>query len=107
MSDVLLGRELVCISVTSASTLRCMRPTWESLPRSVKDAVESILNFSVVRAESQRGGFSPGVAARVWGPAGEAAFVKAVSSEANPHTPQLHRDEARFAALLPAGHPSP
>ena len=107
MSGVLLGRELVCILVTSASTLRCMRPTWESLPLSVKDAVESILGFPVARAESQRGGFSPGVAARVWGPAGEPAFVKAVSAEVNPHTPGLHRDEARFAALLPAGHPSP
>jgi aminoglycoside phosphotransferase (APT) family kinase protein len=84
-----------------------MRPAWESLPLPVKDAVESILGFSVVRSDSQRGGFSPGVAARVWGPAGEAGFVKAVSSEANPHTPDLHRAEARFAALLPADHPSP
>ena len=58
-------------------------------------------------AESQSGGFSPGVAARVFGASGEAAFVKAVSAEANPRTPDLHRDEARFAALLPADSPSP
>src|SRR3954447_26152417 len=84
-----------------------MRPAWESLPLPVKDAVESILGFRVVRSDSQRGGFSPGVAARGWGPSGEAAFGKAVSAEANPETPSLHRDEARFAALLPPGHPSP
>ena len=84
-----------------------MRPAWESLPLSVQDALESILGFSVVRADSQRGGFSPGVAARVFGPDGQRAFVKAVSTEANAHTPTLHRDEARFAALLPADHPSP
>jgi hypothetical protein len=84
-----------------------MRPTWEALPLSVQDALESILGFSVIRAESQTGGFSPGVAARVWGPDGQAAFVKAASAEANATTPHLHRDEARFAALLPDGHPSP
>ena len=84
-----------------------MRPAWDSLPLAVQDAVEGLLGFSVVRAQSQRGGFSPGVAARVWGPEGQTAFVKAVSAEANPHTPGLHRDEARFAALLPPDHPSP
>lgn len=107
MSVVLPVRELSCIAVSSASSLCRMRPTWESLPLSVKDALESILGFSVVRAESQRGGFSPGVAARVFGPDGQRAFVKAVSATANAHSCGLHRDEAQFAALLPAGHPSP
>jgi hypothetical protein len=107
VSVVLLDRELSCMPITSASSLCCMRPNWESLPLSVQDALESILGFSVARAESQRGGFSPGVAARVFGPDGQRGFVKAVSADANPHTPSLHRDEARFAALLPADHPSP
>ena len=84
-----------------------MRPTWESLPLPVQDAVESLLGFSVARAASASGGFSPGVAARVWGPEGQAAFVKAVSAETNPHSPAIHRDEARFVALLPTDHPSP
>ena len=84
-----------------------MRPSWDSLPLSVKDALESILGFSVVSAQSQRGGFSPGVAARVFGPDGQRAFVKAASAAVNAHTIALHRDEARFAALLPADHPSP
>ena len=84
-----------------------MRPAWESVPDAVRAAIEDVLGFPVVRAESQSGGFSPGVAARVHGPAGEQAFVKAVSSEANPLAPELHRDEARFTALLPPDHPSP
>jgi hypothetical protein len=84
-----------------------MRPTWESLPHSVRAALQDVLGFSVVRAESQRGGFSPGVAARVYGRPHERAFVKAVSSEVNDLSPQMHRDEAVYAALLPAGHPSP
>lgn len=107
MSVVLLARELACTRAPCAFTVRGMRPSWESLPLPVQDALESLLGFSVVRAESQRGGFSPGVAARVWGPAGQAAFVKAVSADVNPHAPDLHRDEARFAALLPEEHPSP
>jgi hypothetical protein len=84
-----------------------MRPQWEQVPAAVRAAVEEVLGFPVVRAESQSGGYSPGVAARVHGPAGEQAFVKAVSSEANPLSPDLHRDEARFTALLPPDHPSP
>lgn len=84
-----------------------MRPTWDSVPAPVRASVEELLGFRVVRAESQSGGLSPGVAARVHGAGGEEAFVKAVSSAANAHTPRLHRDEARFTALLPVDHPSP
>lgn len=84
-----------------------MRPTWEQLPARVRTGIEQVLGFPVVRAESQRGGFSPGVAARVHGPEGQQAFVKAVLPDVNPTTPQLHRDEARFTALLPEDHPSP
>ena len=84
-----------------------MRPTWEELPETVRQGVEDVLGFAVVRAESQRGGFSPGVAARVHGPDGQQAFVKAASAEINDVTPGMHRAEARFTALLPPGHPSP
>jgi hypothetical protein len=84
-----------------------MRPPWESVPLPVRDALEEVLGFAVVRAQSQRGGFSPGVAARVHGADGQTGFVKVASGDVNPVTPGLHRDEARFAALLPDGHPSP
>ncbi|MDP9181309.1 MAG: phosphotransferase, partial [Actinomycetota bacterium] len=84
-----------------------MRPPWEHVPAPVRAEIEDVLGFPVVRSESQSGGFSPGVAARVHGPDGEQAFVKAVSTDANPATPEMHRDEARFTALLPPNHPSP
>lgn len=69
--------------------------------------VEAVLGFTVSAATSQTSGFSPGVAALVHGPEGQRAFVKAVSSLVNPDSPTMHRDEARWTALLPEGHGSP
>ncbi|MEV6118250.1 phosphotransferase [Streptomyces sp. NPDC052109] len=84
-----------------------VRPPWEDLPAAVRDAVGEVLGAPVVRSQTQRGGFSPGVAARVRTAAGGTGFVKAVSAEANPHSPGLHRREARNAAALPAAVPAP
>jgi hypothetical protein len=80
-----------------------MRPEWSTLPPSVITGVEAVLGFRVVTSISQTAGFSPGIAARVRGPRGERAFVKAVSGLVNAVTVQMHRDEARFASLLPYG----
>ncbi|GGU95295.1 hypothetical protein GCM10010260_33390 [Streptomyces filipinensis] len=84
-----------------------IRAPWEDLPAAVRHAVGEMLGAPVVRARTQRGGFSPGVAARVRTAAGGTGFVKAVSAEANPHSPGLHRREARNAAALPAAVPAP
>jgi hypothetical protein len=84
-----------------------VRAPWEDLPTAVRDAVGEMLGAPVVRSETQRGGFSPGVAARVRTAAGGTGFVKAVSGAANPHSPGLHRREARIAAALPAAVPAP
>jgi aminoglycoside phosphotransferase (APT) family kinase protein len=48
----------------------------------------------VIGAETQPGGFSPGVAARVACADGTRWFVKAASADLNPDTPRLHRQEA-------------
>ena len=48
----------------------------------------------VVEAVSQTGGFSPGPAVRLRTSAGRRAFVKAVSAETNPDSPDMHRREA-------------
>lgn len=80
-----------------------MRPDWPTLPLSVIDGVESVLGFAVVSSTSVQVGFSPGVAAVVSGASGQRAFVKAVSSEVSVSSAGMHRDEARFAALLPSG----
>lgn len=84
-----------------------VRVPWEALPAPVRDAVAELLGGPVVAAVTQRGGFSPGAAARVTTAGGRRAFVKAVSADANPDSPQLHRDEARNAAALPADVPAP
>ena len=57
-------------------------------------------------AQTQPGGFSPGVAARLTLADGRRAFVKAVD-EVNPESPGIHRSEARIAVALPADTPAP
>jgi len=54
----------------------------------------------VIDAETQQGGFSPGVAARVVCADGARWFVKAASADLNPDTPRLHRQEASVLASL-------
>ena len=83
------------------------RPSYEQLPAPVRAAVDGVLGSPVVRAQSQTGGWSPGVAARVVGADGRRAFVKAVSGEVNDFTPGMHRREAVVAATLPADLGSP
>jgi hypothetical protein len=83
------------------------RLAWDLLPHHVRHAVDELLGAPVVEAQSQLGGFSPGVAARVTSARGDRVFVKAVSSEQNPESPSLHRREAKIAAALPRSAPVP
>lgn len=83
------------------------RPPYEDLPAQVRAAVDEVLGSAVVRAESQGGGWSPGVAARVVDATGRRAFVKAASVQVNPFTPPMHRREAWITARLPASLRSP
>jgi aminoglycoside phosphotransferase (APT) family kinase protein len=80
---------------------------WGDLPSPVQAAIEEIVGGRVVSAESQPGGFSPGVAARLVTADGRRAFAKAVSSAQNSESPDLHRREARVSAALPPGTPAP
>jgi hypothetical protein len=80
---------------------------WAELPLKVQAGVERILGSLVVEATGQQGGFSPGTADRVLTAAGRRAFVKAVSSQLNEHSPAIHRKEAAVAAALPAEVPAP
>jgi Phosphotransferase enzyme family len=60
-----------------------------------------------VRAISEPGGFSPGVAARLHLADGRRAFAKVVSQAANPESPGMHRIEGAVLARLPATLPVP
>src|SRR5258708_3384100 len=84
-----------------------VRLAWSSVPVGLRHAVEQQLGGRVVEAVTQPGGFSPGVAARLKTATGVRAFVKAVGPEPNPESPGIHRAEARIAAALPEGAPSP
>ncbi|GAB7192868.1 hypothetical protein NUM3379_35770 [Kineococcus sp. NUM-3379] len=80
---------------------------WADLPGHVRAAVEAVLGAPVVAAVSQPGGFSPGTADRVRTADGRRAFVKAVSSGLNPHTPDMHRREVHVTGALPLALPVP
>ena len=82
-----------------------IRVEWADLPDAVRRAIEDRLGGHVVEAVTQRGGFSPGLAARIRTADGRRCFVKAVSEEANPDTPGIHRREAEVVAALPAEAP--
>lgn len=62
----------------------------------------------MIEAQTQPGGFSPGVAARVRCEDGARWFVKAASAELNAEAPRMHRQEAKVLAdldpLILAGH---
>ena len=73
----------------------------------MRNAIEDRLGSKVADAQSQAGGFSPGVAARLELTDGTRVFVKAVSSSPNRDSPAIYRREARIAAALPAHVPAP
>jgi hypothetical protein len=71
----------------------------------VRAAFERRFGARVVEATTQPSGFSPGLAARMRLEDGRRVFLKAVSEEANPDTPNIHRREARILAALPPNAP--
>jgi aminoglycoside phosphotransferase (APT) family kinase protein len=84
-----------------------VRLRWEDTPQSVRMEIERHLNSSVIKAVTQSGGFSPGVASRLYLSDGRRVFVKAVSVHQNPDSPSIHRKEAQIAAFLPKSTPAP
>src|ERR1700733_8718250 len=76
------------------------RIAWGEVPLPVRREIERVCGSAVIDAETQPGGFSPGVAARVGCADGARWFVKAASAEVNPDTPRLHRQEASVLADL-------
>lgn len=85
------------MAITAAEGVRI---GWEQVPAPVRAAIEVVCGAAVVEARTQPGGFSPGLAARVRCANGTRYFVKAVSAQANPDTPGLHRQEGRVLATL-------
>ncbi|NRQ32083.1 hypothetical protein HII36_09560 [Nonomuraea sp. NN258] len=79
------------------------RPDWESLPHSVRDAVQAQVG-PVLKAETVSGGIMPGLAARLHTESGE-VFLKAI--EARDPGAVLHERERWAGGHLPADIPAP
>jgi hypothetical protein len=79
----------------------------DEIPVRVRAAIEEILGSPVVTADSQPGGFSPGLAARLVLADGRRAFAKAVGVERNPDAPGFHRREIEVLGALPPDLPVP
>src|SRR5262245_9867800 len=86
---------------------RGVRLPWGEVPGSVRGAVEAILGAEVVEATNLDGGFSPGPAARCVLSDGRTVFIKAAGLSLNPHSPGIHRLEARVLEAMPPEVPAP
>ncbi|GGL20736.1 hypothetical protein Sme01_74030 [Sphaerisporangium melleum] len=84
-----------------------VRMPWAAVSHEIRRAVEAYRGSAVVEAVTVESGFSPGAAVRLRFADGGSLFAKAVGPEPNPDSAGIYRDEARIAAALPAGVPSP
>ena len=91
--------------VTAPPSAEGQRVHWTAVPQRVRAAIERELGSPVVSAVTQRGGFSPGLAARLTLQDGRRRFVKATGPELNPDSPDIHRREIRISSALPATAP--
>lgn len=83
------------------------RLDWRDLPRRVRTRIQELAGSQVTAETSATTGFSPGFAAVLELADGHGVFVKAVSPEQNPGSPELARAEIRAAAALPLQVPAP
>lgn len=83
------------------------RLRWHDLPEQIRAAAERALGSSVARDVPQSGGFSPGLASRLTLHDGQRVFAKAVGSERNARSPELHRREIAIMQALPHTLPTP
>ncbi|MBO3084894.1 phosphotransferase [Cellulomonas sp. zg-ZUI188] len=83
------------------------RLDWRDLPRHVRARITELAGAQVTAETSATSGFSPGFAAVLELADGRGVFVKAVSGEQNPVSPDLARAEIRVAHALPPQVPAP
>ncbi|KQT01418.1 aminoglycoside phosphotransferase [Cellulomonas sp. Leaf395] len=83
------------------------RLDWRDLPRHVRTRIAELAGAQVTAEISATSGFSPGFAAVLELADGRGVFVKAVSGEQNPVSPDLARAEIRVSRALPPQVPAP
>jgi len=87
-----------------APALDAIRPSWQTIPSALRDALTARVGV-VVQAVSPPGGFTPGLAARLLLSGGGRVFIKGLP--AGHAFAASYRHEAGAAALIPAGVPAP
>lgn len=86
---------------TSATALR---PSWDELPDPLREGLVTRLG-PIVRAETQTGGFTPGLAVRLRLASGQRVFAKGIPTD---HAlAEKYRAEAITARQLPEAAPAP
>jgi hypothetical protein len=88
----------------NATAGTALRPSWEELPRPLRDGLAGRLG-TITTASVQDGGFTPGLAARLRLASGERLFAKGIP--ASHPLAAKYRAEAATARLLPAAAPAP
>ena len=83
------------------------RLDWRDLPRHVRGRITELAGSQVTAEISATSGFSPGFAGVLELTDGRGVFVKAVSGEQNPVSPDLARAEIRVSRALPPQVPAP
>lgn len=83
------------------------RLDWVHLPPAIRGVIEQRCGSSVVRADSQSAGFTPGFASVLTCADGGRHFVKAASVKAQRAFAESYRVEARKLRLLPPDLPAP
>jgi hypothetical protein len=83
------------------------RLEWQHLPPDLRAMIEGRLGSTVVDAESQGSGFTPGFASRLTGADGSRLFVKAASKQAQRPIAASYAEEGRVQQLLPDELPAP
>jgi hypothetical protein len=83
------------------------RLAWSDMPRDVRARIAELAGAEVATEAPATTGFSPGYASLLELGDGTEVFVKAVSPEQNPDSPNLARAEIRALELLPPGVPAP
>ncbi|MEO1290864.1 MAG: phosphotransferase [Chloroflexota bacterium] len=80
---------------------RGVRQDWADIPQKMRDLVEQQIGGGVIKAETQHGGFSPGVALRLYTADDQIFFLKAIGTDINATSISFHRKEAKLNAQLP------
>src|SRR5262245_12308919 len=91
----------------SGAGVTAARIGWRDMPPAVRAALESALGSEVVEVRGEPGGYSPSFAARCRLADGRRVFVKGVSPDQNPVSPEMLRHEIRVTGALPPEVPAP